>query len=502
MGAGVANPWAAALSSQWFITNCLIVNTMIGIAVQPYQDGNGDFGRLTNTSIQSCKVALAVGNSQARNMDFSNMTMDGNHTCIDTSSYGHGVGNIQGNWSNLSLSYNYRLFHGSGGWSEPLFITSMYTEGGIIIGDFLGGRVTFDSCLFSMWDSTSSGSTITEWSQEPIYYGRAVFRNCDFNQRTIYHFAGGASTFHNCTFQGWPSPLTLPTNMDKALELFGHVIVDLDNDTRPGPSVFSGVNTLTVRSYNGVQTAEVDGYNGLRGRSIWGVGQKDNTYSYIYDLSPMTRFNLQSGSIGSLSGVTRTLTPAGDIGGSSRVGDVFYTIGYAHYYTSSIGSGPTFAMTLKALTWFKMAVGGTYSMFTGADTDLAGAPLDPTALGPSATYYPVGILDLSPASENAADTLDPQPNGLFMKTTVGSPTVNFISYASDTETAANRPTELLITSKPLWIGVDTRLGGNVVPFPKYTTISNLTPTATSITMSANALVTGVWLYGPGIKRIR
>jgi hypothetical protein len=159
-------------------------------------------------------------------------------------------------------------------------------------------------------------------------------------------------------------------------------------------------------------------------------------------------------------------------------------------------------MTLKALTWFKMAVGGVYSMFTGADTDIVGIPLDPTSLGPSATYYPVGILDLSPASENGADTLPPQPDGLFMKTTAGSPTISFISYAGDTETAANRPTEILATSKPLWTGSGTRVGGNIAPFPKYTTITNLTPSATTITMSQNALSSGVWLYGPGIKRIR
>ena len=129
-----------------FIDECAFYEVKIGVAVQPYAESNGDFGKIRNCAFANLKIGILVTNSQSRNMDFQNDVFDIVHTCIQTADYGHGVGNIQGNHANFSINTCYRVLHGSGGWSMPLCISNSYIELGMILGDFIGGTVTFDSC--------------------------------------------------------------------------------------------------------------------------------------------------------------------------------------------------------------------------------------------------------------------------------------------------------------------------------------------------------------------
>ena len=595
VGTPTPNPWAAGMSSRWFVEDCLLHSCHIGVACQPYQDGNGDFGSVRNSSFQLLKVGVAVGNSQSRNLDMDNTTFDDLHTCIDGKSYGHGVGNLQGSYGNIAANYVYRLIHGSGGWSQPLYFTNFYVESGMIIGDIDGTAVSFESSTFSIGDATSStlfksistitwsggiatvtvaagselstwgphgwsggpyplsivGSAtafngavngtrlsntqftyplavnpgaytsgaaiqiqaITEWANEPMFRGNIVLRHCNFSGRHIYHFsmANGKPNFFNTTFAGpYPGHGPTPPAMQKALANFGGVIIDLDENTRGGDSPFSGENTL--RGYasdygtDPLITISTDGFNTQKGRTLWGVGQKGAGYSYLYDVVGV-RYDLVSGSFGALTGVTRIYTPAGDIALSSDVGDVLYCLGYSNYYVEAVAGSPDYLMTTKALTWFRL-ISGVFSQYTNVDIDWGknkDYPLYPELdYNPSTAwntyYFPAGTLDLEPSTIAGGV----YPDGLFMKTTAGSQNIDFISYAGDVETPALRPSHMTVKSKPLWTGASARPGGNLLPFPKFTTIDTATPfpLTTQVKMTAAAVRSGVWSYGPGIKFIK
>jgi hypothetical protein len=592
------NPWSAAMSSRWFVENCSIYGTHIGVACQPYQDGNGDFGSLRGSGFVQQKIGVAVGNSQARNMDFDNTTFDELHTCVDGTSYGHGVGNLQGSWNNIACNAIYRLLHGAGGWSQPIYINNFYVESGMIIGDLDGTAVSFESGTFSVADALSetlfkSISTITwsggiatvtvlagselstwgahgwrsgdyplaivgaatafnatvsgtwlsntqftyplaadpgaypggaavqiqaisEWANEPIYRGNVTLRNCNFSGRHIYHFslANGKPNFFNCSFaKPYPGHGPMPPDMQKALSTFGNVIIDLNEDTRGGESPFSGENALQgFGSDYGTQPLQqfsTDGYNTGRGRTLWGVGQKGAGYSYLYDVVGV-RYDLVFPQWGALSGVTRIFTPDGSIAGTADVGDVLYCVRHSNYYVESVGGSPDYLMTCKALTWFRL-IGGVFSQYTNDDIDW-GKNQDNPALdyNPSAlpangntAYYPAGVMDLEP-STTASGVWGWYPDGLFMKTTLGSDVIEIISYAGDVETPALRPSHMTAKSKPLWTGSSARPGGNLMPFPQHTTIDLATPfpTASSVKMTKLAVRSGVWSYGPGIKFIK
>ena len=94
-----ANAYNKAPSSQAFVEDCHISSTMIGVALQPYGDSNGDFFKATRTSVAACMIAFGFFNSQGRNVDFSNCTVDGCHTVFDNCSYGNHIGCAAGHLS-------------------------------------------------------------------------------------------------------------------------------------------------------------------------------------------------------------------------------------------------------------------------------------------------------------------------------------------------------------------------------------------------------------------
>ena len=178
------NAYNKAPSSQPSVLDCYITDTLIGIMLQPYSDGNGDFLHCNGTSIGNCKVAVAVGNSQARSMDFTNMLIGNTHTCFDNTSYGHGIANMAGTYTNIHIQQTYRFFNVVAGSGGPLVVTALYGEVNMSLGSATSCNAVFIGCYGSFHDCylgsqtkgiaaapggiVRSGSTVTVTASAPL----------------------------------------------------------------------------------------------------------------------------------------------------------------------------------------------------------------------------------------------------------------------------------------------------------------------------------------------
>lgn len=570
------NAYNKVYSTRPKVEDCQMVYCNIGIAQQPYVESNADFSSFSRCDFYGLKIAFLICNSQARNMEVSNVTMSYIHTAFQSTGYGHGVGNLQGTYDNVSCSVVYRLIHGLGGWSQPVAFNSLYGESMMILGDFVGGKLTFESCSLSCQDMTVTaqqglnisnitwaGGTATATTSQPLanilgggwtsgtrtlyiigspstygngnavlctwvdnthfsypiasdpgtfvaatfnlYYisqwwnepflnisggGNAVFRNCNFSDHYIFHFIGKVQ-FENVSFAGHAGidgdTSLLPPGHRLAVEAFNRVIVEQNTREMAGVEIFSGVNNaLFGRLQGGTSreqvTSNYDGYNSYQLNSMWGRGQKDVGYRFDYDVPTFCRYGIGSiGTFGTISGITRTAVTSGALDGHIQVGDVIWMENHPWYAVESVAGSN---VTVRQITNFSMS-SNVYTSFDSA----TGNPF----------YFPIGQLDLYPAFAGAGDDLG--NFGLFMKTTVGSPAITFVTYEGNAETPVPRPAGIVLTSRPLWTGVSAQFWANTLPFPEHTYINSF-PDANTITMTNNALVSGTWAYGPGIKRLK
>jgi hypothetical protein len=488
----VKTAYGKAPSSDLIIERCGVTNCLIGYMIQPnftdgLGDGNGDYIKIKDCGAAFQKIGICWGNSQARSTDVQNFAGGFMHTVFQGNGYGHACGNMAGNWSNISLIGCYRIISQAQGWSHPILISDMYQEAGNIIGD--GAGLEFHCCSFQYFaDARYSGGTLIEVRRDPMFSGDAKFVNCSFSGRSAFHFNGDCR-FEACSF----SPFTLTASdtkviaansvsMQKCLDAFGQVFIS-GAHTMPGPwltrrNLIYGIGP--GHAAHGVY-AKCYGYDGESSVNMYGIGMEANETSkglFIdYDYPGPSRFGFIP-YMANVSLTGHTLTFNGYAAGLYQPGDALYCASGVWWYVDNQSSSPPYTVTAYALTDVTWD-GATWTIMNA----------DPT----SGNWYlwPINVLDLDPYDADAS-------NGLFMQTTQGKDTINFVNAAGN---AANRPTRCTVNSRPLWFGKNHQITGNTVPFPQNT-IPIATPSATSLQMSAAALVTGTWLYCPGIKRIK
>lgn len=477
-----ASAYGRTMGTLNTIDEVAIASTVVGVMSAPNWDGNTEFTKIRNCHISGCKVGVAVGGTQARNTDFANMNMYGNHTCFSGRAYGAvPMGNIAGNWTNIHLMACYKIIE-TGSATKPLLINGMYIENGKIIGE--GEGIAFHACCFSyMNDSRYSGSMLIEEHVEPMFKGMAKFYDTGLSGRIMW-FDGdcrfeGSGISRDCAGANETMiAAATPPNMLKTINAFAGVFIGPTAASISKRGIFeqsgglcgnSGGQPNIVRAY--------DGYDSANLVTMHGVGQQSgpNGPWYDYDIPNSTRFGLAPiGMTQDSDTLTFNASWAPDF---YELGDAFYFFGYGWFYVDNALRTSPFTVTLKALTGVARS-GGTATML------VAGSAAD----GRSCLYFPIGVLDLDPC--------DIPDVGLFMKTVSGSPIIDFVNGDG---AAVNRPARCTMTSRPLWCGFDDRLTARTTPFPGAYPKS---VAATSLTMNANAQVTGTWLYGPSIKRIK
>ncbi len=479
----VAGAYNRNASSASFITDSLISDTFIGVMQQPYDDSNGDFTRLTNLVLRAQYICIAIGNSQARSMDCTNVRGSTFHTFIDATKYGHGVGNIGGNLSNIHIDDFYQIFNIPGDWSVPFLVSNLYSEVGMRIGDISGAICKFTGCLFDTLDVKNSGASITEEYAPSVMSGSADFDACRFyNRRYLWHFENEC-TFNNCTFSPKPDgPAPTGALLEAAWGVLGGVVNQPAsfNDRFAGESRF---RNCVVRGPSAAYT--FDGYDSDTNVNLWAIGQNPH-FPIKYDFPHVARIASESiagsalGAAATAAGHTLTLTMNQAY---FEAGDVFYDQGLRWWYCSAVAGAGPYTVTLKALTGYRSPNGTNFHLIKRNTTTNEWA--DSTEVLTTALYYiPRGFRDFLPRSD------------LFFKTTAASATLEIVDGAG---AAANLPAGPTTKSKPLWYGPSTTNAKGRIPFPSKTYVTAVN--AQDLTMSANALVSGVWAYGPGIARI-
>ena len=477
-----ANAYSSvAPSSVITFENVWCDNTLIGFMIHPNSDNNGDFIRFKDCTANDQKIGVCWGGSQARANDLQNFNCTLTHTVFQAINYGYSIGNMEGNYENVSCGVIYRVFAQAIGWSNPICMRDLYVEVGMIIG--LGIGVDFYNCTFQYHlDGPQGGSYATElWREFQWTGGAAKFSSCVFSGSSAYCF-GAECTFERCNISYTASPgfAANPASLQKTLNAFQQIFIS----TGPGPrSKVSYLKSMATTfgigygDHTNSRQLTYNGYDGYDGMSMWGIGASlrvpvSGGYT-DYDFPPSTVFNtLLNGGI-TISG--RTLTFSGTQG-FYAAGDVLYSRDDGNWWYVDNQSGTT-PFTVTAFPISNVAYDGTtWTLLNGNGT------------GVNWDHWPIGVLDLDPS--------DITTTGLYMKTTSGSAVVNFVDYSG---AAQNRPTRLVTTSKPLWVGFDPRYLGYNIPFPANTYV--LSVATQSMTMSANALVTGTFLYCAGIKRV-
>jgi Pectate lyase superfamily protein len=484
---GTPSYGSKALSSVVVFNHCGASNTNVGFMIQPNDDGNGDFMRWINCSTGYMKVGIAWGNSQARSNDLQNFFAGAVHTVFNGTDYGHGVGNLAGNYNNISLGWCYRIITTAEGWVMPIFISNMYQEGGNIIGDAAG--LEFHACTFQYMSDAryGGGGKLIEVYRDVMFKGGARFVNCGFTGRSAFHFMGDcrfeACGFgYDCLTANAPTMIAAnPPAMQKCCDAFGQLFIAAANRS-PGPWRTGRSGYIGFRQNHAASSqAAYFGYDGSSSVNMYGFGAEvRELYGGLFvDYDVVSRFGSMPFANMALNG--RTLTFDGFAAGYFQPGDAIWSIySGVWWYVDNQSVNPPYTVTAYPLTDVK---------WDGANWKfLVGDPANPSG---GFFWWPIGVLDLDPGDA------DPN-NGLFMVTTAGNSTINFVDGAGN---PANRPTRCTVNSRPLWFGKNHQITGNTVPFPQNT-MPIAAPSATSLQMSAAALVTGTWLYCPGIKRIK
>lgn len=454
VGSGGANQYGKAFSSGIFIRNVQILDTLIGVMCQPNSSSNGDFLKIQDCAINNQKVAVAWGNAQARSNDMVNINCNNVYCAFSGTRYGQAIGQMNGHWDNLHINGCYRIFELAEGWTAPFTVNNLFGELTTLLGDhpgkISGGIMDFKQAR------TSAGAFIEE-RREPISVGQGIFENFKLSYRSGLFLFTDSTQFINCV-TGSDAGAPAPTgSLALALDAIDNYFYIWDHN---GGDAFP-------RAFINQMNSEMGGNN-----NIWSRGQRNGWIEY--EMPVIAQFhNVQSwsspslGTQGTPAGATLNVTTDSYV----EPGDLFIsqnanTTGHIFYCDSIVGT----AAVLKALCGYT---------FDGTNYSMINATLDPNWV-----YVPRGVLDFA------------DDQNIYFSTTVGSPTLNLVNSLN---AAVSVPAGVTTKSKPLWYAKDVTLLRERIPFPSKTRISSIG--ATSLTMTANALVTGIWLYGPGIKRL-
>jgi hypothetical protein len=471
--AGAKSPYGRSQSSDCFVEDCLIENTLIGIMLQPNGDGNGDFMKFRGTRIAACQIGVAVGNSQARVTDYQNMTFHGCWTCIDGCGYGSSNGVVSGNMDNLHADYCYQLLRHNGGWQKGLEVTNFYSEVMVRIGENIGSpaNISFSDCHFTCHNHDGSAIRLL-----PVYDGHGnaerqfvKFANCHFVGFWGYLHFNCVAQFEGCSWIATGGPE--PGLESAAYQRLGLTALDHFN-SNPTRARFVDCD------FGGAKYSSYDIASGLA--RWWSVG--------AFGFAPVdyTPPGLCRGD-GNLtdvawSGRTFVAKPQRSY---FRPGDVLST--GAGWCVLSVASASRISGTM--ISHYQL-VGGVYSMLA-RDDDENWIPRGDAYMNerfgdlPACAYFPINQFDV-------ATTI----NNCFWKTTAGSPQVHFVNGAGE---VLPLPPGVTTDTKLLWTDLGGYVYGGAMPFPNGTEISKVD--ANSVTMSAGAQLDGFWLVAPGIAKV-
>jgi hypothetical protein len=470
---GAKSPYGRNQSSNCFIENCVIEQTLIGIMLQPNGDGNGDFMRFRDTRIHECQIGVAVGNSQARVTDYQNMIFHACWTCIDGCSYGGGNGVVSGNMNNLHADYCYQLLKTNGGWQKGIEVTNFYSELMVRIGENIGSpaAISFSDCHFTCTNYHGSDLRLL-----PVYDGHSEnrqfvkFTNCQFYGFWGYAHFDCVAQFEGCTWTPTAGP---SSSLERtAYERLALTVLDRFQ-------VSSTRARFLDCNLNGATYGSYDTSEGIA--RWWSVG--------AFGFAPVEY---------TPPGLCRAEINLSDVVWSERnftatsqrtyckSGDVLRT--GAGWCVVVSASSSTIHATL--ITHYQLNNSG-YAMLS-RDNENNWIPRSDSYMNekynqlPACSYFPINQFD-------AATNL----NGTFWKTSAGSPIVHHVDGSGNVQPL---PHGVSVDTKLLWTDLGGYVYGPGMPFPNYTAISEVG--TGSVTMARNAQIDGYWLVSPGIARVK
>jgi hypothetical protein len=190
-------PAARAFSSDVHIDRCWIGGFAVGVAVQPCDgDGNGDFVKVTGTTIHNCVYGIAIGNSQSRNVAIRDCVYGRLHTFLTNRHFGRGRGSLGSHIDNVSGGNSYQLLDVHAAGSMAVAVTSLYFEAQARIGVWSNNSgfnptLTFQACTFDMNEPLigHSAAALVECGSR----GAVRFIGCTFHlARRVFHPVSGA----------------------------------------------------------------------------------------------------------------------------------------------------------------------------------------------------------------------------------------------------------------------------------------------------------------------
>lgn len=182
---GLSAQYGKGVGSDLLIDECEINGFGVSICIEPNSDGNGDFTKIHNTTVEQSPYGISVCQTQSRNVEIRNVLFQGHWSFIDTVTFGVQQGQLGGIIDNCSGGEVYNHFNITMTW--PLYINNMYTENSVRIGNFVAGSfgistVVFAAGQFDLQDSLHGqipASLITS-----SIYGSIIFQGTTINSNS------------------------------------------------------------------------------------------------------------------------------------------------------------------------------------------------------------------------------------------------------------------------------------------------------------------------------
>jgi hypothetical protein len=472
------------------VRNCRFSNTVIGLAVGTNQGANNDFLDAEGNAYSNLKWGIVIGPVNSRSNNFSNSNFATCWGCIDGANYNSGGnnGNVAGTWDNIHIQGCYKFTEYDASNSRRVVVTNSYAEDLVILGQWYSGvgqaNPTFISCNFQFFPMSWSGSAFNNAFVESYVGDHANFIGCQFRG----NFSNWA--FLNCTFSD--CQFTLGGNGSPALSGTESIATNAFNRVLLQTGTMSGSLTWNENFGSGDGESRFtkncafgnvyySGYDDTNFSSWWSIGcctdvapATGGRTTIPYVVPTIQRFKFLGAAL-----TNRVMIGGGfttdQVDGMFSLGDMI-VVGVANnwLYCSNIvsigGGNSTYTFTL--LTNFAVTAGVVTS-----NSDLSNVAL-------KIYYWPVNVVKFG------------FDRTRFWVTTSGS---NVMQSVTSTGASATIPGAITTASLPFWFGSGSIPGvARFMPFPAETTISSVA--ANSVTMSANAQVSGVYAAAPGISR--
>lgn len=213
LGAGIAQ-YGKALSSVVLVRDVSIHGFVAGAVVHPSgSDGNGDFVRFENVTIELCKYGISIGQTQSRNVEMNSVNLDKMYVCITNVAHGKQQGVLGGSIVNCHFGSCIKVFQ-LNIFAKPLTFLNCYAESLYQIGELYATSsneppLVFQTCQFS-FDTQNATRGVPAYllgfsDPNNIAGGTAQtvsFINCDINNYpSVAVFGVNSPLFENCRFR-------------------------------------------------------------------------------------------------------------------------------------------------------------------------------------------------------------------------------------------------------------------------------------------------------------